>query len=119
MSRARGQRAEMTDGERLLWMLLRGRRFGGVKLRRLVPLGDFVVDFACMDRKLVVELDGSQHAGAEQKAFDAQRTAKLEAAGIHVVRVWTGDLNIDREGVLEAVWQGLHRNREGEGRTEE
>ena len=108
LQRARKLRREMSDEERILWMLLRHRRFADFKFRRQVPLGDFVGDFVCYDRKLVVELDGSHHADLEQAAFDARRTAYLEAAGFRVIRIWTGDLFKERDGALEAIWNALH-----------
>ncbi len=73
LQRARQLRAEMSDEERILWMLLRDRRFADFKFRRQVPLGDYVVDFVCFGAKLVLELDGSQHADPEQAKFDAER----------------------------------------------
>lgn len=99
----------MGEEERILWVLLRNRRFADYKFRRQVPLGDFVVDFACLGRRLVVELDGAQHAEPEQAAFDARRTRYLEAAGFRVVRIWCGDLFKDREGAMAAIWDGLTR----------
>lgn len=111
LARARGLRRDMSDEERILWMLLRDRRFAGFKFRRQVPLGDFVADFVCYERKLIVELDGSQHADAEQAAFDARRTQVLEAAGFRVVRIWTSDLFKEREGVLETILNALHYKR--------
>jgi very-short-patch-repair endonuclease len=69
LQRARRLRAEMSDEERILWMLLRDRRFADFKFRRQVPLGDYVVDFVCYGAKLVLELDGSQHAELEQSDF--------------------------------------------------
>jgi very-short-patch-repair endonuclease len=98
----------MSDAERVLWMLLRGRRFAGWKFRRQAPCGDYVVDFFCPSARLVVELDGAQHGAPEQAAFDAARTADLEAVGLRVVRVWVGDLFHEREGALEAIWQALN-----------
>ena len=111
IERAKKLRRAMSDEERILWMLLRDRRFAGFKFRRQVPLGDYVVDFACFERKLVVELDGSQHADPEQTAFDAKRTQVLEAAGFRVVRVWTSDLFKEREGVFETILNALHNKR--------
>ncbi|MBU6372725.1 MAG: DUF559 domain-containing protein [Alphaproteobacteria bacterium] len=99
----------MSEAERVLWMLLRSRRFEGWKFRRQAPLGRYVVDFFCPAAALVVELDGAQQANAEQAAFDATRTAELQASGIRVMRIWVGDLFHDREGAMEAVWQALHR----------
>ncbi len=108
LERARKLRREMSDEERILWMLLRHRRFADFKFRRQVPLGDYVGDFVCFDRKLVVELDGSQHAEPEQATFDAKRTASLEAAGFRVVRIWAGDLFKERDSALEALWNALN-----------
>ncbi|MBI3437883.1 MAG: endonuclease domain-containing protein [Proteobacteria bacterium] len=98
----------MCDEERVLWMLLRDRRFADFKFRRQVPLGDYVVDFVCFGSKLVLELDGSQHAEPEQAAFDAERTRRLEAAGFRVARIWCGDLFKDREGAMEFIRTALH-----------
>ena len=101
----------MSDEERILWMLLRDRRFAGFKFRRQAPLGNYVVDFVCFERKLVIELDGSQHAELEQAAFDARRTAYLEAAGFRVVRIWTSEIFREREGAMEAILNALHNKR--------
>lgn len=108
LNRARTLRSDMSDEERVLWMLLRDRRFAEFKFRRQAPIGDYVVDFVCYGAKLVLELDGSQHAEPEQAAFDAKRTAELEAAGFRVARIWCGDLFKDREGAMELIWNALH-----------
>ncbi|MEQ1493779.1 MAG: DUF559 domain-containing protein [Terricaulis sp.] len=111
LNRARHLRREMSDEEGILWMLLRDRRFAGFKFRRQVPLGDFVADFVCFERELIVELDGSQHAEPEQATFDAKRTQVLEAAGFRVIRVWTSDLFKERDGVFETIFNALHNKR--------
>ena len=108
LERARRLRREMSDEERVLWMLLRDRRFADFKFRRQVPLGDYVVDFVCFGSKLILELDGSQHAEPQQAKFDADRTQYLEAAGFRVARIWCGDLFKDREGAMELIWNALH-----------
>ena len=108
LERARRLRREMSDEERVLWMLLRDRRFAGFKFRKQVPLGDYVVDFVCFGSKLILELDGAQHAEPEQAKFDAERTQYLEAAGFRVARIWRGDLFKDREGAMELIWNALH-----------
>jgi len=107
LQRARRLRRDMSDEERILWMLLRDRRFADFKFRRQVPLGVYVADFVCFERKLVLELDGSQHAEPEQAAFDAERTAYLEAAGFRVARLWCSDLFKDRDGALQLIWDAL------------
>ena len=109
LQRARKLRREMSDEECILWMLLRDRRFARFKFRRQVPLGGYVADFVCFEAKLVLELDGSQHAAPEQAAFDARRTQALEAAGFRVARLWCSDLFKDREGAMQLIWNALTR----------
>ena len=89
-------RREMTDAERRIWAQVRGRRFGGFKFKRQWSLGPYVVDFCCIDRKLVVEIDGGQHS----EARDVRRTKALEAMGYRVVRFWNNDVFGNLEGVL-------------------
>jgi very-short-patch-repair endonuclease len=99
---ARALRRNATDAERILWRLLRDRRLAGVKFRRQVPIGPFVADFACISHRLVIELDGGQHADS---LSDAERDAALAAAGWRVVRIWNHDLIQNRSGVLWKVGQ--------------
>jgi very-short-patch-repair endonuclease len=89
-----------TDVENLLWLELR-RNFPGVKIRRQHPIGRRVVDFALPAEKLVIELDGGQHA--ERMAEDADRTAELAQFGYRVIRFWNSDVTENLAGVLEAV----------------
>jgi very-short-patch-repair endonuclease len=84
--RARQLRKDMTEAERALWAKLRRRQVLGHKFRRQQQLGAYVVDFVCLDKKLVVELDGGQHA--RRHDCDAQRTRWLEAQGFEVLRFW-------------------------------
>jgi 5-methyltetrahydrofolate--homocysteine methyltransferase len=81
---ARDLRARETRAEELLWTALRGRRLAGMKFRRQHPLGPFVLDFCCVERRLAIELDGEVH-GAQQD-HDAEREALLVAAGYRVLR---------------------------------
>lgn len=90
----------MTDSERLLWTRLRAEQLG-VKFRRQHPLGHYVADFACLDPKLVVELDGSQHA--EQVEYDARRDAFFEQQGFTVLRFPTNAPMVNLEGVLTVI----------------
>jgi very-short-patch-repair endonuclease len=78
--RARSLRKNLTDSERLLWAKLRNRRFAGFKFRRQVPLGSFIADFVCFERRLILELDGGQHA--QQQEYDAARTRWMEGAWV-------------------------------------
>jgi very-short-patch-repair endonuclease len=94
-----------TDAERLLWQRLRGRELDGCKFRRQHPFGDYVVDFVCLERMLIIELDGSQHA--ERVDADKARTLFLEKAGFRVLRFWNNQVREDMDGVLEAIWRVL------------
>jgi very-short-patch-repair endonuclease len=98
---ARRLRRDMTDAERRLWARLRNRGLGGHKIRRQHQIGPFIAAFCCEDKKLVIELDGGQHA--EQVASDERRTAWLSTKGYRVIRFWNNDVLGDIEGVLEAI----------------
>jgi very-short-patch-repair endonuclease len=94
-------RANQTEVEKRLWSRLRDRGLLGLKFRRQVPLGDFVVDFVCADHPLVVEIDGGQHASSE--AADDRGTAWLESRGWRVIRFWNNDVGANVEGVLQVI----------------
>src|ERR1700677_4659282 len=99
-SRARSMRGAPTDAELRLWRLLRDRRLNGVKFRRQVPLGPYIVDFLCVGAKLIVEADGSQHA---ESLRDIVRDTYLESQGWKVLRFWNNEVLQNREGVLETI----------------
>jgi very-short-patch-repair endonuclease len=110
VERARELRQRSTDSERRLWHWLRDRQIDGVKFRRQVPIGVYVVDFVAADRRLVVEIDGGQHA--DQQEYDRRRTAWLEAQGYQVIRFWSNEVLSNTEGVIEAISTALKlRNR--------
>ena len=92
-----------TDAEHLLWQSLRGRQIENCKFRRQHPFADFILDFVCLERALVVELDGGQHTDA----VDAERTQSLERAGFVILRFWNNDLFANKAGVLETIQQAL------------
>jgi very-short-patch-repair endonuclease len=96
-----------TDAEHLLWQRLRGRQIEGCKFRRQHPYGDFILDFVCLQRRVIVELDGSQHADAQLR--DDARTARIEVAGFEILRFWNNEVLEDTEGVLESIRQCLER----------
>ena len=93
-------RREMTDSERKLWTGLRAEQLG-VKFRRQHPLGNYIADFACLNPKLIVELDGSQHQ--EQQGYDATREAFFRGQGFGVLRLASNEPFINLEGVLQAI----------------
>ena len=98
---ARRLRRHQTDAEGCLWFKLRDRRLGGWKFRRQMSLNGFIVDFCCPDAKLVIELDGGQHA--DQQAQDTRRTKNLETSGYLVLRFWNNDVLQNLDGVLEEI----------------
>jgi len=104
-SSARRLRKHPTDAERLLWRHLRLRQLGGYKFRRQQPLGPYIVDFVCLEQRLIVEVDGGQHA--EQTEDDAQRTAWLEAEGFRVLRFWNTEVLQDTKTVQEVIRAAL------------
>ena len=93
-------RGAPTDAELRLWRLLRDRRLNGIKFRRQVPLGPYIVDFLCVGAKLIVEADGSQHAESDR---DRVRDTHLESHGWKVLRFWNNEVLQNREGVLETI----------------
>jgi very-short-patch-repair endonuclease len=93
-------RSEMTDAERVLWMQLRAHRLDGLRFRRQTPIGRYIVDFVCHECRLIVELDGGQHADSPH---DMTRDRWLESKGYRVLRFWNSDVFTNREGVLEAI----------------
>jgi adenine-specific DNA-methyltransferase len=101
---ARSMRRQPTGAEEQLWRLLRDRQLVGHKFRRQVPIGPFIADFACYSARLVVELDGSQHA---DDPGDKKRDAWFAADGYRIIRVWNNELTHNREGVLQAIWHAL------------
>ena len=103
--RARQLRKDMTDAERALWARLRRRQVLGHKFRRQQPLGPFIVDFVCLERKLVIEVDGGQHA--DQQQDDARRTGWLEDQGFVVLRFWNHEVLAEPEAVIQAIADAL------------
>ncbi|HQZ11830.1 MAG TPA: DUF559 domain-containing protein [Devosia sp.] len=101
---ARRLRREATPHEMRLWALLRDRRFVGFRFRRQVPIGPYIADFVCQGRRLIVELDGSQHAEDES---DAVRDAELHRRGYRVLRIWNNELMKNERGVAEAILVAL------------
>ena len=93
----------MTDAELKLWNELRAHRLMGLGFRRQYPVAGYIVDFACPEKRLVVELDGSQHGEAETANNDAARTRRLEQDGWTVIRFWNDDVLRDIDGVCDHV----------------
>lgn len=103
--RASSLRQLPTDAEALLWFHLRDRRMANHKFRRQRPIGPYFADFACIEAKLIVELDGGQHV--EAAAYDADRTRFLEDQGYRVLRFWNNEVLMQTDAVRERVLQAL------------
>jgi len=104
---AREMRHAPTDAEQRLWHFLRNRRFAGFKFRRQHPMGNYIVDFICIEAELIVELDGGQHAQPPQEEKDRDRTRFLEERGFRVLRFWDNEVLTNTEGVLERILEAL------------
>ena len=94
-------RRNLTETEQKLWYHLRAHRFMGKKFKRQKPIGRYVVDFVCLEAKLVIELDGGQHA--ESVEYDSARDSWLISEGYTVLRFWNNELMNEMEGVLERI----------------
>jgi very-short-patch-repair endonuclease len=101
LKNAKALRANATDTERRLWYHLRGHRFMGLKIKRQKPLGRYIVDFVCMDKRLIIELDGGQHV--ERAQDDARRDRWLREQGYTVLRFWNNEVMQELESVLERI----------------
>ncbi|MCX5805797.1 MAG: endonuclease domain-containing protein [Proteobacteria bacterium] len=106
---AKGLRKRSTDVERLLWSRLRTGRFEGLKFRRQHSIGHYIVDFVCLERKLIIELDGGQHALPDTVPKDRQRDVWLEKEGYTVMRFWDNEVLMNTNGVLETIQERLYR----------
>jgi very-short-patch-repair endonuclease len=101
---AKAMRRGPTDAEAAMWRLLRDRRLSRFKFRRQVPFRNYILDFACFDQRLIVEIDGSQHADSER---DTTREAALVAEGFRIARYWNNDVLQRPTSVLEDILSQL------------
>ena len=110
---AKGMRREMTDAEKKLWGGLRAHRLMGLSFRRQMPIAGYIVDFVCAARKLIVEVDGSQHGNDADVEYDRVRTEKLNSLGWTVMRVWNDEVlkNIDDvcTGIVRTIGIGAFK----------
>ena len=114
---ARELRARQTKAEGLMWAVLRARRLCALKFRRQHPIDPFIADFACAEKRLVVELDGGYHDMIFEE--DQQRTEKLRDAGWDVIRFWNEDVLEDVEAVAIGIARHLGLEAEFRSRKEE
>ena len=100
-SRSRILRNNSTDAERHLWRHLRRRQLSGQRFRRQVAIGRYIADFVCLEAKLVIELDGSQHQ--QRNLYDERRSRELEAHGFRIIRFWDNQVFQETDAVLEMI----------------
>ncbi len=101
---AKDLRKRSTYTEQVLWKYLRAKHFEGLKFRRQQPIGSYIVDFVCIEKKIIVELDGGQHALPEEMQNDRKRDQWFEGQGYKVLRFWDNEVLSDIHGVLEVIW---------------
>lgn len=106
-NRARSLRKSFTDAELKLWQLLKNRSLKNFKFRRQHPVGPYITDFTCLEQKLVIEVDGGQHA--ENVQYDSRRTAYLASAGYRVIRFWDNDVLTKTGSVMQTIYDALNR----------
>ena len=102
-TRARNLRKNLTLQEKILWNLLRNRQINNRKFRRQVPIGNYIVDFLCEEKSLIIELDGGQHNQDRNILLDNIRTKFLLENGFKVLRFWNTDIDKNIEGVVEKI----------------
>jgi very-short-patch-repair endonuclease len=102
---SRHLRNNMTDVERMLWAKIRGKQLQGFRFRRQHPLGVYIVDFICLELKLVIELDGSQHM--QQQEYDMKRSQWLQKNSFTVMRFWNNDVLDNLDAVVQSIYNHL------------
>jgi very-short-patch-repair endonuclease len=116
---ARILRKKMTSAEKQVWAALRDRKLAGHKFRRQHPVGQFIVDFYCPGRGLIIEIDGGVHLLEDKVEKDTNRTAELDRLGLKVIRFTNEEVFTDMNGVLVKIKEALHspplQNGEGAG----
>ena len=110
LARSRALRRNSTDAEKHLWAILRNRNLDGWKFRRQFQIDSFIVDFCCIEARLIVELDGGQHAN-KHKRYDDVRTRELKARGFRVLRFWNSEVLQETEGVIQEISRMLSAKR--------
>jgi very-short-patch-repair endonuclease len=105
--RAKSLRRNQTPQEKALWQELRAHRFSGLKFRRQQPFDHYIVDFVCHEKKLIIELDGSQHANDTEAEYDRQREAYIARSGYRILRFWNQEFERTRVNVLETIYAAL------------
>ena len=104
---ARLLRKNSTKQERILWNLLRNSNLKNYKFKRQHPIGNYIVDFICKEKMLIIELDGGQHNQPENINYDNERTIYLKKRGFKVLRFWNSDVDENITGVYDVIMKNL------------
>ena len=110
ISKARELRKNSTEQELKIWKLLRNRQLSNYKFRRQYPIGPYIVDFICREKRLIIELDGGQHNENRNIMYDTERTKYLELRGYKVIRFWNNDIDNNIEGVYKSIQYYLNND---------
>lgn len=100
---AKTLRKNSTPQERLLWKILRNSNINNLKFRRQYPIGNYIVDFICKEKLLIIEIDGGQHNDDNHRQYDIERTKYLTSRGFRVLRFWNSDINNNISGVYKEI----------------
>ena len=109
ITRAKQLGKHQTNAEVILWQALRNRKLARWKFRRQHVINRYVVDFVCLDAKLIIEVDGATHSTESERSADGSRTRLLEACGFQVLRFWNEEIYSNLEGVMETILAELGR----------
>jgi len=101
LNKAKSMRSNPTYEEHIIWEMVRAKRFLGLKFKRQVLIGNYIADFLCVDKNVVIELDGGQHNEDSNIIYDNKRTEYFEGNGYQVIRLWNNDIRNNLEGVYE------------------
>jgi very-short-patch-repair endonuclease len=100
---AKNLRKQSTDTEQRLWRHLKTKHIGGLKFRRQQPIGPYIVDFVCFEKKIIIELDGGQHSLPAEMKNDSRRNHWFEAQGYEILRFWDNEVLTNIQGMLEVI----------------
>jgi len=104
LANAKILRKQSTPMEIKLWNRLRARRLMGLKFRRQCPLGSYIVDFICIEKRLIIEVDGGQHNEPEHQIYDERRTEFLNQSGYNVLRFWNNEVLLQFDAVMDQIY---------------
>jgi very-short-patch-repair endonuclease len=107
LDKAKNLRKNSTSMETKIWNSLRSRRFQGFKFRRQCPFGNYIVDFVCIEKKLIIEIDGGQHNDCRQHEYDNRRTDSLNNLGYDVLRFWNNEVQQQFDLVMDVIYKYL------------